>query len=374
MIAMSTVLEKRTCFTNVLGYASMLGEDGRPMHKSWGNAIEFNEGADKIGVDVMRWMFARHDPEQNLLFGYKLADETRRKFHLLLWNIYNFFVTYATIDGWDPDKKVAASTNVLDKWILGILENVVRTVTTSLETYDPTTAAASIEAFVTDLSQWYIRRSRDRVGPVAADHKDKDQCYSTLYDVLVTLSKILAPFVPFFSEELYKNLTREDSVHLAKWPEPTAKRVSQLDSLMMEVRRICELGHAQRKAEKIKVRQPLASCVVTNASLKLDTSFLELIKDELNVKNIEVKIGKGELAITIDTTLTPELRAEGQARELMRQIQILRKEKGCTIDERVVVVAPKEYQALSGELLETVKRETLTSKLIWGEKLSILTG
>jgi isoleucyl-tRNA synthetase len=103
MIAMSTVLEKTNPFKTVLGFASALGEDGRPMHKSWGNAIEFNEGAEKIGVDVMRWLYATADTEQNLLFGYKKADEVRRRFHLMLWNIYNFFVTYANIDDWKPD-------------------------------------------------------------------------------------------------------------------------------------------------------------------------------------------------------------------------------------------------------------------------------
>ena len=105
MIAMSTVLERRNRFKLVLGYGTMLGEDGSPMHKSWGNMVEFGEGADKIGVDVMRWMFVTHNPEQNLLFGYKRADETRRKFHLILWNIYNFFVTYAKMtDKWQKSK------------------------------------------------------------------------------------------------------------------------------------------------------------------------------------------------------------------------------------------------------------------------------
>jgi len=196
MIAMSTVLEKRTCFKTVLGYASMLGEDGRPMHKSWGNAIEFNEGADKIGADVMRWMFAKQNPEQNILFGYKKADETRRQFHLLLWNVYNFFVTYATIDAWEPKAKKFISTNVLDRWILSKLNTLTDSVTKSMESFDASAAANEIEVFVTDLSQWYVRRSRDRIGPSVVESEDKNGCYATLYRVLVTLVTLLSPFVP----------------------------------------------------------------------------------------------------------------------------------------------------------------------------------
>ena len=141
MIAMSTVLEKRNPYKLVLGYGSMLGEDGRPMHKSWGNSIEFNEGADKIGVDVMRWMFVSHNPEQNLLFGYKKADETRRTFHLMLWNVYNFFITYANADKWEPKGMEPSAENVLDKWIVSRLNKTIKRVTKALENYNPQRSA-----------------------------------------------------------------------------------------------------------------------------------------------------------------------------------------------------------------------------------------
>lgn len=377
MIAMSTVLTKKTCFKTVLGYASMFGEDGRPMHKSWGNAIEFNEGADKIGADVMRWMFAKQNPEQNILFGYKKADETRRQFHLLLWNVYNFFITYALADGWEPVRHPTSDIrhpkHVLDTWILSRLNGLIGVATTSLDAFDASTAANAIEAFVTDLSQWYVRRSRDRVGPAVVNTSDKEACYQTLYEVLVTLTKLLAPFVPYISDEMYQNLTGAESVHLADWPIGDRKHSHILIyENMALVRRICELGHAFRKSQKIKVRQPLGFCTVSNSPSQLADEYLALICAELNVKNVTVSKGTGELTVELDIKLTEDLKREGEARELVRQIQMLRKEKGCRIDERVTLELAEEYTSLSNALLDQVKRETLATSITWGPKTNIL--
>ena len=210
MIAMSTVLEDTNPFENVLGFATQLGEDGRPMHKSWGNAIEFNEAADKIGSDVMRWMFVRQDPKENMLFGYRLADETRRQFHLKLWNIYNFFFTYANMDAWRPvqsTKYKVQSTDILDKWIRIRLNETIKIVTDSLEKFDPYASSNAIYQFVDDLSVWYIRRSRER---------RNNDFYQTTYYVLLTTSKLLAPFTPFISEIIYKNLTKRRKCTFSK--------------------------------------------------------------------------------------------------------------------------------------------------------------
>ncbi len=382
MIAMATVLEKRNPYKTVLGYASMLGEDGRPMHKSWGNAIEFNEGAEKIGADVMRWMFVTHDPEQNLLFGYKKADETRRKFHLLLWNIYNFFVTYANVDGFQPSgikNYDLRFTNILDEWIMSRLHELVKTVTESLETYDAFTASHAIEDFVNDLSTWYVRRSRDRVGPSVQDSEDKKFCYIVLWEVLASLCQLLAPFTPFLAEEIYRNLTGEESVHLSDWPT-VGKIDLKLHEDMQLIRKICELGHAIRKEQKIKVRQPLSKFSIFNLprlpdgqEFSIQDKLIEIIKNELNVKEVVVEKGKGELEVAFDLTITPQLKDEGQARELIRQIQILRKEKGCKIDERVKVQLPKTYQTLE-QYLDSIKKETLADTIVWGESLELLTG
>lgn len=348
LIVMGTVLRKSPAFKNVLGFGTLLGEDGRPMHKSWGNSIEFNEGADKIGVDVMRWMYVTHKPEDNLCFGYKFADETRRKFYLMLWNTYSFFITYANINDW----KTVKSDDVLDRWILERLNDLVSVVSESLDKFDAYTASIEIEKFVSDFSTWYIRRSRDRM---------TDEFFSTAYEVLVTLSKLLAPFTPFIAEEMYKNLTGEESVHLADFPK-SKKISSDLIDQMQLVRNICEQGHAQRKLNNLKVRQPLAKITIDK---DLSEDLLQLIKDELNVKEV-IKGDKIELNIR----LTPELEAEGKARDLIRDIQDARKTAGTALDEKVVVELP-EWPL---QFEEYIKERTLASSLRKGVCLKILTG
>lgn len=366
MIAMSTVLENLNPFQTVLGHETVMGEDGRPMHKSWGNAIEFNEAADKIGADVMRWMYVNQNPEQNILFGYKKADETRRKFHLLLWNVYNFFITYANIDDWQPQKS-KKSENILDKWIISKLNQLIKIVTDSLEKYEPDTASLAIESFVTDLSQWYVRRSRDRVGPTASSGEDKNNSYATLYEVLVTISKLIAPFNPFISEEIYKNLTGKESVHLSNWPNLDKRKINgALTEAMKNTRQIVELAHAERKKNSIKVRQPLSKLTIKGPGL-IDENMWDLIKKELNVKEIEVVRGRGELSVALDTKLTAELIAEGKARELVRQIQNARKSVGCGLSDKIKVNLPTWPK----EFTDYIKKETLTDELIVGDIFKI---
>ncbi len=376
MIAMATVLEKTNPFVTLLGYSTMVDEKGEPFHKSRGNAIEFVEGADAFGADVIRWICTKHEITSNIQFGKNVADETRRKFHLLLWNVYNFFVTYANVDGWEPNLNVKTQmSNILDKWILSRLNELVKTVTESMVKYDAYTASTNIESFVTDLSQWYVRRSRDRIGPTVDASLDKESCYATLYNVLITLCKLLAPFTPFLAEEIYRNLTGEESVHLSDWPsfaKATDGQAQLLDTMAL-VRKICEMGHAIRKEHKIKVRQPLKEFRIKNVELRIEENLITIIEDELNVEEVVVEKGSGELSCSFDLTITPQLKNEGEARELVRQIQILRKEKGCRIDEHIRVQLPKEYQGLTG-YLDYIKKETLADAIVWGDFLNILTG
>jgi len=370
MIAMSTVLEKRNPFKTVLGFASMLDEDGRPMHKSWGNAIEFNEGADKIGADVMRWIFLTQNPENNLLFGYHKADESRRRFHLMLWNIYNFFITYANVDKYQVSSPGhRASENILDKWIISRYSKTLMIVTKSMEKFDVQKASSEIENFVNDLSLWFIRRSRDRVGPSAENNDDKSNCYQTLYYILVNFSKILAPFIPFLSEEMYTNLTKEESVYLADWPEVKEDLINvELEEEMKLARQIVELVHGKRKEEKIKVRQPLSKLRIKNLELRIKDEILNIIKDEINVKEIEIEIGKGTLGIELDSKITQELKKEGEAREIIRKIQEERKKLGTTLDERVNVVLDKWPEKFENY----IKNRALISNLKKGQKFSVL--
>jgi isoleucyl-tRNA synthetase len=373
LIAMSTVLEDLEPFKTVLGYATLFAEDGQPMHKSWGNSISFDEGADRIGVDVMRWMYVRQNPADNLLFGYKIADETRRRFHLMLWNVYNFFVTYANLDGWSPKKQLKAYSlrlTALDEWILARLDRTVKGVTGHLEKYDAFLASAAIEAFVNDLSLWYIRRSRNRVGPAADNKKDKEVFYHTCYLSLVTLSKLLAPFTPFLAEVIYKNLTKEESVHLAEWPKISTKSTAhgaETIEQMRQIREVVEKVHAARKEAGIPVRQPLAKATVYSKSKgeskRWNREIIDLANDELNIK--ELVFATGEDKVELDTKITPELEEEAKARELIRKIQEQRKLMGIDLTQKIVVTTP--WLPLDKKFVQKISAKTLASKLSTGE-------
>ncbi len=305
MLAMSTVLERRPPFLAVLGYATLLAEDGTEMHKSRGNMIEFNEAADSIGVDTMRWMYCAHRPEANLLFGYHVADEVRRRFILPLWNVYAFLATYANLaPAWQPPdwraQPALAGTDPLDRWIAARLGEVVNGVTDRLEDFDAYGATQLIEAFVADLSDWYVRRSRRRFWegePAALD---------TLYSVLVTLARLLAPFTPFLAEAIYQNLARSVdaeapiSVHLTAWPERVALAAEAIDLLadMALARQVVTLGHSARQGANIKLRQPLARAIVVlpDPAQRARLSHLEsLVADELNVKALIMTSEEAEL-------------------------------------------------------------------------------
>lgn len=366
MIAMSTVLEDTNPFKTVLGFATLLGEDGRAMHKSWGNSIEFNEGADKIGVDVARWMFVRQNPAENMLFGYKLGDETRRRFHLKLWNVYNFFVTYANLDGWSPTQ-IKKSDNVLDKWMSIRLNQTIAEVTQSLESFDAFSASGQIEKLVDDFSLWYIRRSRDRVGPSAVSEKDKVFFYSTCYNVLLTLSKLMAPIMPFMPEVIYRNLTKDESVHLADWPHAKFSRTQDADNEllaeMQKAREVVEMAHSARKDAAIAVKQPLSKLTVKN--FKFSENVSQLIAQELNIKLVESAAGKGEVSIKLDTKITPELKEEAEVRELVRKIQEERKNLGLNLTQKVEVVVDAVPQ--NKNLLEWMCKKAQISNIKQGK-------
>ncbi len=302
LLTMSTILERKAPFKNVFSYATLLAEDGRPMHKSWGNAIEFNEAADKMGVDVMRWLYCDHKPEKDLLFGYHRADEVRRQFLLPLWNVYAFFVTYANLDGWTPADRGEAAFSDLDRWILSRLQEVVVEVTRRLETFEPNLATAAVNRFLDHLSNWYLRRSRRRFwakpGASEASDADKRAAYRTLYEVLVTLSKLLAPFVPFVTEVIFQNLVRQvdadapESVHHCDWPAADEGRIDrELLRDMDLVMKLVSLGHASRNQANLKLRQPLAeAAIVVGAADEraVVDRYGDLIGEELNVRRVRL--------------------------------------------------------------------------------------
>ena len=280
-------------------------------------------------------------------------------------------VTYEGID-----KKYQISnikyqiSNILDRWIISMLNQLIDGVTKDLDDFNAFAATQKIETFVnSDLSGWYVRRSRERVGPTIPEGKDKKACYQTLWYVLINLSKITAPFIPFLSEYIYKDLTGKKSVHLEDWPR-AGKADRKLLEQMELVRKICELGHAERKRAGIKVRQPLAELRIANCELRINKQLINLIKKELNVKKVVSKRGKGELKVRLDIKITSELRAEGEARELVRQIQELRKKAGCRLDEKIIVYAPN--LPATSRLQDYLKKETLAEELKKGKTLKIV--
>lgn len=377
LIAMSAALEGKPSFKRVLGFGSVKDEKGEEMHKSKGNSVEFNEAADKIGVDVMRWLYLKTNPEHNVNFGYHVADEIRRFFHIRLWNSYSFFVGYANNANWDC-KIQAKELSTLDKWVLSRLTNVVLSVNKSLGDFDAMNALKEIEDFVVnDFSMWYVRRSRDRVGSVSQED-DRNASLSVMYGVLVTLSKLLAPFTPFIAEEIYRNLTGGESVHLEDYPKGDSGLIDiELEKQMDAARSIVETAHSIRKEKAIKVRQPLAEAIITsvNREESLTGELEDLIKSEVNVKKITWTtdtVGSNDKIATsshiwykveLDTQLTPELLNEGKARDIIRKIQGERKNLGTKLDDKVDVFIeswPEEFE-------EEIKKKALVNSLVTGE-------
>ncbi|MDZ7586636.1 MAG: class I tRNA ligase family protein, partial [Patescibacteria group bacterium] len=353
MLVMATVLKKTNPFQTVLGYESVVGEDGRPMHKSWGNAIEFNQGAEKIGVDVMRWMYAKVLPTAILPFGYTAANQIKRQFFLMLWNSYRFFILNANTKHWQ--KKTIP--NILDKWILSRLQNTILTVTTSLDKYYSAPATEALEKFVSDFSTWYIRRSRNR-----------PESLSMMHYCLVILSQLLAPFIPYLSDYIYQQLTKEISVHLTDWPEVNPTLINQsLEKDMVKVRELVEKIHSQRKALNLKVRQPLASVTVHGLSFG-QADLQQIILDETNIKQLKFTGKTGDNAVVLNAKLTKVLKAEGLARDLIREIQSARKQTGTRLDEWINLELPDWPQELTTE----ITRKTLVKKLIKGPHLKVI--
>ena len=298
LLVMGTVLENTEPFRNLHSYAVMADEHGEEMHKSRGNAIWFEDGAEKMGVDAMRWVYSRQDPAANLNFGYGTADEVRRRFMIPLWNVYSFFVTYANIDEYDPGQPAppVADRPELDRWIIAELNDLAAAVDRSLERYEFETAARRVESFVEYLSNWYVRRSRRRFWKSDTD-EDKVAAYATLYECLVTLAKLVAPFMPFVSESMYRNLAGpanggNASVHLQAYPEAdeslTDRRLSEATRLAM---RLSSLGRAARSKAGVKVRQPLVEARVKLRSRDEDRLLEQVVaqvSDELNVRHVSV--------------------------------------------------------------------------------------
>jgi len=285
---MSVALVGKAPFRRVLGYEKMLAEDGREMHGSWGNLISAEEAFERMGADVMRWMFCAHPPDRNLLFGFHGAHEVRRRL-LTVWNSAKFFIDYANIEGFKPnysdlDNWPDVELTTTDRWLLSRAGQAVAEATEALDRFRSDELIAGFEGYLDDLSNWYIRRSRRRF------YEFDEAAFRTLWVGVVTLLRVIAPVMPFLTEHLWKVLVTDvcpeapASVHLAGWPQPPADVDRRLLDEMTAVRRVVEAGRRARMEANLKLRQPLRKVVVRGAPAAMP--HVDQIQDELRVKEV----------------------------------------------------------------------------------------
>ena len=362
---LATGVKDSNAFQNVIVNGIVLAEDGKKMSKRLQNYPDPMEIIEKHGADALRFYLLSSPivSAENLNFSERDLTETSRNVFRMLWNSYSFFVMYADIDKWQPIVNNKQSTNLLDRWMLSELQMLIRDLDGSMEHYELAKATRLFMPFIDNLSNWYIRRSRKRFWK-SEDDSDKEQAYQTLYTVLVTLSKLMAPFTPFLAEEMYRNLTGEESVHLAEWPVANESLIDEkLNEEMTRARFIVTMGLNFRAEGKIKVRQPLQSVTARNISKELQ----DIVTEELNVKEFISDDSMRDI-VAMDFAITPELRLEGEAREIIRAIQEGRKKAGFNVEDRIMLgyqgkekVFEKFESEIAKEILATeVKNEKLS--------------
>ncbi|MFC1598706.1 isoleucine--tRNA ligase [Patescibacteria group bacterium] len=375
LLAVSTLLDNEAPYKNVICLGHINDKDGKKMSKSKGNIVDPWYIINKYSVDALRWhLYTINQPGESKNFDEKNVDEVVKKVILIWQNSLRFFKLYAD----DKVKPALDSQQILDRWVLAEFNQLLNQVNKYLDEYNIIDAARRIQEFINKFSTWYLRRSRDRFK--GNDKKDKKQALATTYYVLLNLAKICAPFMPFIAEEIYQELKgKKQSVHLDDWPEVAADLIdTKLLEQMDIVRKIIEQALAVRAEANIKIRQPLSKLYITKKSLSEDLYFL--IKDEINIKEIEVvetlpqgdnfKIGADENNhLCLDITISEDLQYEGYAREMIRQVNALRKKENLSIGDIVSVT----YQTESAEIKKTIdkfrkeiKEATLTKELSEG--------
>ena len=391
MHVMSVGIFGKPSFENVLTTGTILAEDGSKMSKSKKNYPDPMIVIDKYGADALRLylMSSTVMKAENLNFSEKDVADIRKNVFVIWWNTFTFYKMYAGDTPLDLSK-TPEPTDVMDKWILSRLQTVVQNVTQSMDQYNVVKAARELMAFTTELSTWYLRRSRDRIkagtgnfspsverkpspkhedmARVAATEKGP-RVLETFGHVLATVAQLYAPFTPFFSETMFHNVVMDEtSVHHTNWPEVNNQLLdTKLEQSMQSIREVVEKTLAARLEAGVKVRQPLASVSVISPGEQPEAGLIEVLKEEVNVKNVQWQTGK-DLQVQLDTKLSSELKAEGEAREVMRTIQNLRKKAGLTPDQKVEV----ELITLPEDWEEEIKKKTKVSKLIKGKENRIL--
>jgi isoleucyl-tRNA synthetase len=427
---MSCVLVGRSPYVRVLGYEKMLAEDGREMHGSWGNMIKAEDAFAQMGADVMRWQFCAQPPDRNLLFGFGPAHEIKRRL-LTFWHSVKFLVDYGNIEGFAPSWQDLDPTPLdlrpLDRWLVERTKRFVAEATDGYEATLTVDVMRAFEAFVDDVSNWYIRRSRRRF------YSYDEAAFRTLWHALVQALRVMAPITPFLTDQLWRNLVQDgpESVHLAPWPEVDVPDTALLEEIA-EVRRVVELGRQARSSSQLKLRQPLRRLVVAGASTGAE-GHAEEIGDELRVKQVEFgdveaselrvrpnlpvlgpklgaalrevreRLARGEfeelgggrfqvdghvlqpeevlvervgregwavasdarITVALDTALDDDLLLEARLLDRVHEVNALRKESGLEITDRIRLWLPDAD--LIGRYRERIMEETLATELGEGE-------
>ncbi len=361
LLAISTILFNKPSYKNVLTLGLVLDKNGQKMSKSKRNYVDPSSIFEKDGADALRWyLLSTNAPWMPIRFYEEAVKDVLGGFILTLWNSYRFFATYANLDNFDPKKNFVPilDREDIDRWIISIFQELIKKTRREIERFEVHKATREIENFVVnDLSNWYIRRSRKRLW-IEEMTKEKSSCYSTLYEIILGLTKILAPFIPFLSDYIYRNIKTDemmDSVHLCNYPKADRRFIDKnLEKAMKIVRETVEFGRTLRGKIGIKIRYPLQRAIII---CKKDVEDLvkplsSLIMEEINVKEIHfsddiknfsseldknilesVKIEEGFLLL--DKVQTPELFAEGFSREIIRRIQSMRKEMNLNIEDKI---------------------------------------
>ncbi len=358
--AVNVGLFGKNAFKNVIVTGTLAGNDGRKMSKSFGNFTDPNELMDQYGADSLRFLLLSSPViagEDFALLDKDVADVNRKL--AMIWNMYDFFTLYADVDGWEWKGELedpsADCQNPLDTWIVSRVHQLVAEVTTHMDRYDLQSALKPILPFIDDASNWYVRRSRKRFWK-SEDDGDKTMAYRTLHYVLVQLSKVMAPFTPFLAEELYRNLTGGESVHLLDWP--VAGHVNELAlQEMYTARGIINLVLSERAENKVKIRQPLLKATV-DTNFEFSDEVKEIIKEETNIKEVIYQVVANGVApeLIVDWDMPPALLREGKMREVVRAVQNSRKEAELQVDDRIHL----ELQTADHELLKALEEYAST--------------
>lgn len=377
--AMGVMTFDTKAFKNVTSTGTILAADGEKMSKSKGNYTDPKINLDLYGADALRFYLMGSPVMQAEDTNFRDDDlkETHSRIINMLWNSYTFYALYAGDVPAGID--VTKSSNILDRWILSRLSQVITEVTTSLDGYETTPACRSIRDFVEDYSTWYLRRSRERT---KEDGDDKSYALATMRTTLLTLSRVIAPLMPFIAESVYQGLKGEgESVHLAEWPTPLGTINKALHDDMVAARAVTSAALEARSAAKIKVRQPLAKLVVSSEHMLAKSfdkeSLLEIVGSEVNVKEITTG-DTGEHVVVLDTVVTPELQAEGYLRDVVRAVQDFRKQKGLSPSDSPTlrVVATGDAHVFIEKYRDELIKATHLSAIAYGEteEVSVTVG